>query len=284
MSIWTYSDVSSKKFPYGVKGLQVREGTEEGNRIVNLWNEKQCPFCHNKLKKPICESKKEVTSNPPPWPNHHEYRTLHVEVCPICGWWKAQHISEWHNPGESCYDLYQGGASLKELDISDLTIPIQEIQNYLVAKYEDRFKVHPKRFEEIVGSVFNNLGYSAIVTGYSGDDGIDVILDSGRETIGVQVKRYKNKIEVEQIRSLAGALVLNGMTKGVFVTTSSFQSGVESTVEKYKEKDYRIELHDADRFFAALSISQREMYKSVEEFEYLDVIKKIPLLRHIMEH
>jgi restriction system protein len=53
-------------------------------------------------------------------------------------------------------------------------------------------------FEETVASVFRSLGYDATVTAYSGDGGIDVILHKGEERIGVQVKRYRNSISVEQ--------------------------------------------------------------------------------------
>ena len=190
--------------------------------MVNLWHEPACPFCKTNLLPIVAEHNREITPDPPPWPDHHDFFSANVEVCPACGWWKAQYIKSWVNPGESCTDFYQGGASLKELDVTDLTAPIAEVRDYLAARYEQRLKVHPKLFEEVVGSVFSNLGYRALVTAYSGDDGIDVILTSGEETVGVQVKRYKNKINVEQIRSLAGALVLKGLTRGIFVTTSTF--------------------------------------------------------------
>jgi restriction system protein len=284
MSIWTYADTSSTEFPYATKGVKVREGSAEGNRIVDLWYEEQCPFCKAGLTNAISIDKKETTSDPPRWQDHHEFFSAELHVCTLCGWWKARYISEWFNPAECCYDLFQGGASLKELDVTDLSIPLQEICDYLAANYSERFKVHPQKFEQVVGSVFANLGYSTVVTGYSGDDGIDVILTKGLQTVGVQVKRYKDRIDVEQIRSLAGALVLNGLTQGIFVTTSSFQSGVPSTAERLMQKGYKIQLMDSERFFDALCISQREVYRSWEEFESLDVVKKLPLIRHIMEH
>lgn len=89
------------------------------------------------------------------------------------------------------------------------------------------FEAHPKLFEDVVCSVFRDFGWNARVTACSGDDGIDVVLDGESDsTVGVQVKRYKKekKIEAEQIRSLAGALLVNGHTKGIFVTTSSSSS------------------------------------------------------------
>ena len=92
----------------------------------------------------------------------------------------------------------------RNLNLSDLTLPIQEVRDFLTANFESRFTVHPRLFEETVASVFRDLGYEVIVTGYSTDDGIDVILERGGETIGVQVKRWKNSIKVGQIRELVG--------------------------------------------------------------------------------
>ncbi len=284
MAIWAYPDIASSDFPYGVKGVRVSEGSPEGRRQVNLWNESACPFCKQDLLPVVAEKDCDITPNPPPWPNHHESFSANVQACILCGWWKAQYITEWRNPGESCVDIYQGGASLKELDVTDLSVPIVEIRDFLVARYQQRLNIHPRLFEEVVGSVFGNLGYSAIVTGYSGDNGIDVILSSGKETIGVQVKRYKNKIDVEQIRSLAGALVLNGLTRGIFVTTSTFESGAHSTSDRYSQRGYPIELIDAQRFFDALCLSQREMYRSWDEFSTLVTAKRLPLVLHLMEH
>jgi restriction system protein len=183
-------------------------------------------------------------------------------VCPVCGWWKAearQEIDDWvHLRGHSV--VYGAAASLRELDLSDISTPINDVRSYLAAKYENRFILHPRLFEETVASVFGNLGYTAEATAYSGDDGIDVILKRADETIGIQVKRYRGSVEVEQIRSLAGALLLNGLTRGIFVTTSNFQRGGKTTTEKYAARGYEIELLDAERFYDALKIAQREMY------------------------
>lgn len=92
----------------------------------------------------------------------------------------------------------------------------------------------------------------ATVTSYSNDGGIDAFLMKDDETIGVQVKRYGKQIEVEQIRALAGALVLKGLTKGIFVTTSTFRSGAKKAIGEYKYRGYKIELIDADRFLSML--------------------------------
>jgi len=161
---------------------------------------------------------------------------------------------------------YGAVGSLRELDLRDQSIPIAEIRAYLAAKYDARFAIDPWKFEEVVASVYQDLGYNARVTARSGDDGIDVILDGPDDSvIGIQVKRYSGRISVEQIRSLAGALLLNGITRGVFVTTSTFQSGAHTTVERFCLQGMPIELVDAERFYDALGLAQRTRYKSISD-------------------
>ncbi|MGO7919429.1 restriction endonuclease [Rhizobium ruizarguesonis] len=132
------------------------------------------------------------------------------------------------------------------------------MRRYLLGRFEQRFELNDKVFEQVVESVFKDLGYITRATGRSGDKGIDVILyaPDGKE-IGVQVKRYKNTIQVDQIRELAGSLVLNGITRGIFVTTSGFTAGGPPTAGLYGLKGYPIELIDAQGFLAKLEIAQQ---------------------------
>jgi hypothetical protein len=242
-AIWEYSDSEPDK-----------------NLIQNAVQSNLCQFCNERLEKLRAESEK----------SEYEAKqdsviiltNFNVDVCPVCGWWTVQ--KEWTTAGASVASTRTEGAAgmLRELDLSDIDVPLQEVRSYLAARYERRFDLHPRLFEETVASVFRDLGYGARVTAYSGDDGIDVILDGPRgDTIGVQVKRYKNTIQVEQIRALTGALVLGGMTKGIFVTTSAFQSGANATVRRLDTKGYRIKLVDASHFYDALKIAQRAKYK-----------------------
>ena len=137
----------------------------------------------------------------------------------------------------------------------DVSLPIEDVSDYLLAKYEERFLMSPRLFEETVAAAFRNAGYYARTTAYQNDGGIDVILDGkDNKTIGVQVKRYKNSIKVSQIREFAGALIENDMTKGIFVTTSKFQSGAYKSVSNFAERGIGIELLDSERFYDALKI------------------------------
>jgi restriction system protein len=185
-----------------------------------------------------------------------------VRLCRSCGWWTATRSqgASWPIGNDIVTSITRYGAagSLKELGFSDIQPALWEVRTFLQQHFERNAAVHPRLFEETVVSVFKSLGYDGYVTAYHNDKGIDGVIYKGTEPpIGIQVKQSKNKIEAEQIRSFAGALVLHGLTKGVFVTTSAFTSGARSTVTHYQERLIRVELIDAPRFLSALGLAQR---------------------------
>ena len=246
MSIWIYKDVSIEP--------------------KLIWSISICPFCNSELKELSTDERRGGV-------RRTETETR-VAICMTCGWPRAlqynRHIDHGGRFGVFS-STYGAVGSLKELDVTDISCPLNEIRSYLVAKYSDRFKIHPRKFEEIVASVFESLGYKSFLTNYRGDDGIDIFLYDNRGLIGVQVKRYSNSIAVEQIRSLAGAIVLNDLTRGIFVTTTNFQSGGENTVRRFKRKrrPIAIELMDSNHFFDALKIAQFEEHDIEKYFSSL---------------
>lgn len=254
MAIWIYENIS--------------------RRPEHVWVGDVCAFCRQPLQLLHAQSDKISTVKSA---GVFEKRLF---VCPTCGWWRAegwQDIDDFVH-GEQFRSIHGAAASLRELDLTDLSSPIDEVRSYLAARYDQRFTMHPRLFEETVASVFAGLGYNPVVTAYSGDDGIDVILERGQEKIGVQVKRYRHAIDVEQIRSLAGALVLGDMTRGIFVTTSSFQRGAPSTARALATRGYQIELLDAQRFYDALKLAQRNFYGSFAEFPVRECLNHLVLL------
>ena len=227
----------------------------------------RCLFCNTRLKTPI----RDVSRSD--WVKTSILATSSeriVRFCPVCGWWttKESYAQDTltHCTSEHVTRVRGAAASLMELDLSDQALPLQEIRDYLSAKYDSRFEVHPKSFEEVVASVYRDLGYSVTVTGRTGDGGIDVILEGPRDSsVGVQVKRTVNSIRVEQIRSLVGALVLKGLTRGVFVTTSRFQRGAGRTSAQAQMRGIPVELIDAKRFYHVLKIAQRRHYETATD-------------------
>jgi restriction system protein len=193
-------------------------------------------------------------------------RTLLAQFCYclVCGWWTVYRVHQGEIPRSREAESYSGTIGcLKELDLKDVSIPLGEVRKYIAAKKDKVYEVAPAVFEDIVGSVFQDFGYRIRVTGQrvpgkEGDDGIDVILESSAGTIGVQVRRYKKslRIEAEAIRSLAGALLVGGHTKGVFVTTSEFRRGAVRTAEQLTAMGRPVELVNTEEFFKKLGIAQ----------------------------
>jgi hypothetical protein len=96
-----------------------------------------------------------------------------------------------------------------------------------------------------------------------------VVLDGPDDVeVGVQVKRTKNKIKLGQIHQFYGALVENGLTRGLFVATSDFQPGAVRSARAFTQLHGRpIELIDAEKFYDALKIAQRKRYETIWDTE-----------------
>jgi restriction system protein len=209
--------------------------------------------------------------------------------CDSCGWWTASHLD-----AEAPHATHDGGFAylrqtagvLKELDVVDLSTPVQELRAYLLGKYGDRFAVHPKKYEEIVGSVFSDFGFRIRVTSFSGDEGIDVFVFDGPDNgvAAIQVKRQRGAVSAEQIRAFVGALVLRGLTSGIYVTTSSYQPGATLTAAKSAERlGVGIDLVDASHFYEALHLTTRVAHLDPEDpsapyFRSWHAMDKAPLI------
>jgi restriction system protein len=255
MSIWTYAQQAS----------ELENLTFEGE---------ECFFCRATMV--------ELKYAREEFPNDG-FSSARIFGCPQCGWWHAYEFVKrrmYRRLGYTENNSWKRAAgSLLELDVSDQSAPIQAIRDHLMVHRKELGKVHYDRLEKVVADVYKDLGYHSIATASSGDDGIDVILTKDGRRIGVQVKQYKNKVQVEKLRSLAGALLLNGMTSGIFVTTSDYTTGAPRTVSEYSRKGYQIELINGEQFLSQLEIAQRAMYKNREEFNEAEILKHLIEIR-----
>ncbi len=91
-------------------------------------------------------------------------------------------------------------------------------------------------FEKLVVDLLLKMGYGEFrpdagwITSYTNDGGIDGIINQDRlglDKIAIQAKRFdrSNKVGTPLIQNFVGALMGKGLTKGVFITTSSFTDG-----------------------------------------------------------
>ena len=98
-----------------------------------------------------------------------------------------------------------------------------QVKNDLLEKLKN---IDPYYFEKVILILLNRMGYGDYVeTSKSNDGGIDGIINQdklGLEKIYIQAKRYnENKVREKDIRNFIGAMS-GDTSKGVFVTTSSF--------------------------------------------------------------
>jgi restriction system protein len=210
-------------------------------------------------------------------------RKVCLHICPACGWWIAEdravlaamHWQHWAVTLASA-------PVLEELALDDICLPLQHVRRYLMRKFDARTLMHPRLFELTVASVFGDLGYRAYATAYSNDGGIDVVLESASGArIGVQVKRRKDGVEVEQIRAFLGALLLGGYTHGVYVSASSFSLGARKAARRSTQTVMPMELVDAGRFFDMLGYAQ---LKHRPGPEHCNITRGVPLNFHRNAH
>jgi len=119
--------------------------------------------------------------------------------------------------------------------------------------------------DELLERLLNASPKSGLVTGASGDGGIDGIISEdalGLDRVYVQAKRYapENAVQRPAIQQFVGSLNGEGATKGVFVTTSSFSRGAQDFVGKVTQ---RIVLIDGQRL-ARLMIAHGVGVQTIE--------------------
>jgi restriction system protein len=107
--------------------------------------------------------------------------------------------------------------------------------------------VDPYAFEKVILKLLEKMGYGEFIeTPKSGDGGIDGILKQdqlGFEKIYIQAKRYTDtKIRETEIRNFIGAMSRDA-TKGVFVTTSTFDA---KALEKARDASQKIIMIDGE--------------------------------------
>lgn len=142
-------------------------------------------------------------------------------------------LSEANN--SSPQDLIDSGFSTIEAEVkAELLEKIKEIDPYY--------------FEKIILILLKKMGYGDFLeTSKSHDGGIDGIINQdmlGLEKIYTQAKRYNNsKVREKDIRNFIGAMS-GDTSKGVFITTSSFD---DSAIKKAREAHHSIVLIDGNR-------------------------------------
>lgn len=128
-----------------------------------------------------------------------------------------------------------------------LASSVLELNNELATELLDKLKENSfGYFERFVIQLLQKMGYgefredSSQHTGQSGDQGIDGVISQDRlglENVYIQAKRFtNNSVGSPDIRNFIGSLALQGVNKGVFLTTSKFSSSAIQTAMDSKQQ------------------------------------------------
>ncbi|WP_289056141.1 restriction endonuclease [Carboxylicivirga marina] len=133
-------------------------------------------------------------------------------------------------------------ASPQDLIDSGFSTIEKEVKTELLEKLKE---LDPYYFEKVILILLKKMGYGDFIeTSKSGDGGIDGIINEdklGLEKIYTQAKRYnENKVREKDIRNFIGAMS-GDTSKGVFITTSTFDDSAE---KKAREAHHSIILID----------------------------------------
>lgn len=122
-----------------------------------------------------------------------------------------------------------------DVNIDDNDDSTLEIQFRTLEKIQ---AMPPRDFEVLVGDVLEKMGYGkAEVTKYSGDNGVDVIINADRLGINqlyVQAKRYSdgNNVGLSDIKEFHSTIMTDGGKKGIFMITSEFTKEAKDHAKK----------------------------------------------------
>lgn len=174
---------------------------------------------------------------------------------------KEIHVSETPSETEVAHSTSTPEESIQQAEI--------QLSNHLRSQLLERIgKLSFTFFERLVIDLIVKMGYGgsrgSVVQrlGKSGDEGIDGVVNEdalGLDVIYVQAKRYAadNTIGRERIQQFAGALVGQGATRGVFVTTSSFSKGAIEYAIKVPQKIILIDGEELTRLMVQYNVGVR---------------------------
>lgn len=106
-------------------------------------------------------------------------------------------------------------------------------------------KMDPFRFEQLVVDLLFAMGYggsreeAAKVTKKTGDEGIDGVINEDRlglDVVYVQAKRWQSNVGRNEIMNFVGALAGKHAHKGIFITTSGFNSNATDYARSVPQK------------------------------------------------
>jgi restriction system protein len=124
----------------------------------------------------------------------------------------------------------------------------QEALAYFAKHPESLHQVSPRKFEELVASIFKNNGFRVELTPVTRDGGVDIIAVQKTDLLSdslflIECKRYapENKVGIGVLQRMAGVVETKRANKGLIVTTSCFSADARQFADNHT---YRLGLNE----------------------------------------
>lgn len=191
-------------------------------------------------------------------------------------------------PGwEEAWQVSKQAKGPEDISTNDDTTPIEALDTAITTLNADLKKrlldaileQSPTFFEQLVLDVLVAIGYggsradAAERLGKSNDEGIDGCIKQdplGLDLILIQAKRYapENIIDRKTIQAFFGSMTGQGVTKGIFITTSSFNANAQEFVLRGSQA--KVVLIDGDHLLN-LMLQHHIGVRVERQIEVLDV-------------
>lgn len=137
------------------------------------------------------------------------------------------------------------GIEISKINVTDIN---SEIKRYFKNHPEKLYEISPRKFEELVADIFNDLGFDVELTKATRDGGRDIIARI-RSTVAdyltyIECKRYaaEHKVGVSIIREVSGIHYFKKPAQSIIVTTSFFTKDAKEEARQLENqlalKDY----------------------------------------------
>jgi len=167
---------------------------------------------------------------------------------------KSDYLTLTDNMGQQASTLYEPSKLNLAVTSPILFTSIElEVLAYFGRYPELLFSLSPRKFEELVASVFRNNGFDVELTPETRDGGVDIFAVQKNGFAGstlhiIECKRYQpeNKVGIGIVQRMLGVVEQHQATQGIIVTTSSFSRDAQVCA---RSSQYRLGLNE----FADLS-------------------------------
>lgn len=221
-----------------------------------------CPFCQLRFKQYTYEPQLTFCKK------REDMMTKRLHFCSACGWWLLTLEEELEINGKKQLSIWweQHHAILAHIDISSNNAAVEDLKTHLAKYWDDRKYISAQKAEDLVAGILRDHYecdiHRVTANANSADGGIDLFLveDNGKIYSAVQVKRRidRNVEAVKEVRDFVGALILEGLEKGIFVTTAQrFSAPAQRITKNPNLAKHKLELKliDGERLLDLLRYS-----------------------------